>query len=199
MYQYPKINPDVFNPQEVYEVKLLLAYFLNRTSQNCTPAQLLEIFTGEGVVDYFLYTEAIKEMLESGLMLIIKRDGVEYYTLSEKGRAGAESFKRLVNKSVRDRIVFSGMRLFARLKAEQTVHIEINDLDGIEGGPCEVCCTVVDNNVRLLELKLFAPDRTQAEHMKKKIMANPSELYGRILEYVVCNEEEYIEPFDDEL
>ena len=45
MYQYPDINPDVLNPREVYEVKLLLAYFLNQTEQDCTPLQLMEIAT----------------------------------------------------------------------------------------------------------------------------------------------------------
>ncbi len=196
MFAYPKINPDVFNPQEVYEVKLLLAYFLHHAEQDCTPAQLLEIFTGDGVVDYFLYTEAIKEMLDSGLMLTVEKDGVRYYRLSEKGDAGAESFKRLVNKSVRDRIIASGLRLFARLKAEQTVNIEINELGS---GMCELKCMVEDNGIKLLELTLFSPDKVQAEHMRSKIMANPSELYGRILDYVLCNEEEYTEPFDDRM
>lgn len=129
MYQYPDINPDVLNPREVYEVKLLLAYFLNQTEQDCTPLQLMEIATGEGIVDYFLYTQAVKEMLESGTILCEERDGAEYYVLSEKGRAGAESFKRLVPKSVRDRILASGLRLFAKIKNEQSVKTKIEETD----------------------------------------------------------------------
>lgn len=183
MYQYPDINPDVLNPREVYEVKLLLAYFLNQTEQDCTPLQLMEIATGEGIVDYFLYTQAVKEMLESGTILCEERDGAEYYVLSEKGRAGAESFKRLVPKSVRDRILASGLRLFAKIKNEQSVKTEIEETD--KG--CVVKCVVHDSGVVLMELSLFAPDLEQAQHMQRKMVENPSDLYGRVLDYVVCN------------
>ncbi len=185
MYRYPEIDPDVLNPKEVYEVKLLMAYFLNQTDIPCTYPQLLEIFTGEGVVDYFLFTESLKEMLDSGMLERIQSDGVEKYVLSEKGKAGADSFKTLVNKSVRDRILASGMRLFARLKNEQTVSTSIQQLD--KG--CAVGCTVLDSGTELMSLKLFAPDREQAEHIRRKLAANPDELYGRILNYVMCVEE----------
>jgi hypothetical protein len=193
MYAYPNIKPEVFNPREVYEVKLLLAYFMNQIERDCTPVQLMEIATGEGIVDYFLYTQAVKEMLEAGTIMCTERDGVSYYTLSESGRAGAESFKRLVPKSVRDRIYASGLRLFAKLKNEQCVSVAIEDTD--KG--CMVKCTVTDSGVVLMELSLFAPDREQAEHIKRKMVSNPSELYGRILDYVVCSDsEENFIPYD---
>lgn len=190
MFAYPDINPDVLNPKEVYEVKLLLAYFLNQIEMPCTPVQLMEIATGEGIVDYFLYTQAIKEMLESGTIKSEERDGTVYYVLSEKGRAGAESFKRLVPKSVRDRILASGLRLFAKIKNEQNVTASIEDTD--KG--CTVKCTVTDSGVELMQLSLFAPDREQAEHIKRKMASNPSELYGRIMDYVICSEDAYM-PF----
>lgn len=192
MFRYPNIEPDVFNPREVYEVKLLIAYFLNQIDRPCTPQQLLEIFTGEGITDYFLYTEALKEMLDTGTIVAEEKDGVRQYLLSDKGHAGAESFKRLVPKSVRDRILSSGLRLFARLKTEQSVKTEIIEQDN----DYYVSCTVRDNGTELMELRLFAPDKEQAEHIRRRIMANPSEIYGRILDYVVCAEDEYADPFD---
>lgn len=186
MYAYPDINPSVLNPQEVYEVKLLLAYFLCQIDKPCTPNQLLEIATGEnGVVDYFLYTEAVSEMLETGTFEKKLIDGEEYIVISENGKAGAESFKRLVPKSVRDRIYASGMRLFARIKNEQTVKCEIKDL---EKG-CTVKCVINDSGFELMSLSLFAPDREQAKHIRDKIEQNPSALYGRVLDYVLCNED----------
>ena len=36
MFRYPEIDPDVLNPKEVYEVKLLMAYFLKQTDIPCT-------------------------------------------------------------------------------------------------------------------------------------------------------------------
>lgn len=187
MFRYPEIRPEDLGPREVYEVKLLMAYFLNQFGKPCTYSQLLEIFTGEGIVDYFLFVESLKELLEIGTL--IKRtdeNGREVYDLSDAGRAGAESFKRLVPKSVRDRIIASGLRLFARIKNEQTVSTKIVDI----GVGCMVNCKVVDSGITLMNMTLFAPDREQAEHIRKKMLADPSELYGRILDYVVCNSDE---------
>lgn len=192
MFRYPDVNPGVLNPREVYEVKILLAYFLYRIDRACTPSQLLEIFTGDGITDYFLYTEALKEMLDSGTIVSEEIDGAKHYLLSEKGSAGAESFKRLVPKSVRDRILSSGMRLFARLKTEQCLMVDIAEADG----SFYVNCGVRDNDIQLMSLNLYAPDREQAEHIRRRIRANPSEIYGRILDYVLCAEEEYSDPFD---
>ena len=194
MFRYPNIKPEVFNPREVYEVKLLMAYFLRQIDRACTYTQLLEIFTGEGIVDYFLFIEALKEMLDTGVIVKRSEDGNDLYELSEKGRDGAESFKKLVPKSVRDRVLASGLRLFARLKAEQSIQTEIEKA----GNGCIVSCTVSDSGITLMELSLFAPDREQAEHIARKMRANPAELYGRILDYVVCTEEAPSAPFEED-
>ena len=182
MFRYPDIKPEVFNPREVYEVKLLMAYFLNQTGKPCTYSQLLGIFTGEGIVDYFLFIEALKELLDTGVMICRDRDGVPEYVLSDEGREGAESFKKLVPKSVRDRILASGLRIFARQKAEQSIKTEITET----GNGCLVSCAVTDSGITLMQLSLFAPDREQAEHIRRKMIADPAELYGRVLDFVVC-------------
>ena len=194
MFRYPNIKPEVFNPREVYEVKLLMAYFLRQIDRPCTYAQLLEIFTGEGIVDYFLFIEALKEMLDTGVILKREEEGTALYELSKEGHDGAESFKKLVPRSVRDRVLASGLRLFARLKAEQSIQTEIRD----EGNGCIVSCTVSDSGITLMQLSLFAPDREQAEHIRRKMQANPAELYGRVLDYVVCTEEAPSAPFDND-
>lgn len=193
MFRYPNINPEVFNPREVYEVKLLMAHFLRQIEKPCSYAQLLEIFTGEGIVDYFLFIEAFKELIESGVIIRHTEDGAELYELSEQGREGAESFKKLVPRSVRDRVLSSGLRLFARLKAEQSITTGIHETDS----GCEVSCTVTDSGITLMQLTLFAPDREQAEHICRKMLMNPAELYGRVLDYVVCTEDEQSLPFGE--
>ena len=182
MFRYPEIKPEVFNPREVYEVKLLMAYFLNQTGKPCTYQQLLEIFTGEEIVDYFLFIEALKELIDTGILVCRDNEGVQEYVLSDEGRKGAESFKKLVPKSVRDRILASGLRIFARQKAEQSIKTEITE----ENGGCRISCTISDSGITLMQLSLFAPDREQAEHIRKKMIADPAELYGRILDFVVC-------------
>ena len=70
MVQNPEahISENMKNISDVYEVQILLAYFLGQINQLCTPNQLTEIATGEGVVNYFVYTEAVSRMLENGTL-----------------------------------------------------------------------------------------------------------------------------------
>lgn len=189
---YNGISTNIYNPRDVYEVKILLAYFLNKIDQPVTPAQMLEIIRSDDTVSYFLYVEAVEKMLENGTLAVEEREGTEYYVLTESGKAGAESFKHLVSKSVRDRVYAAGLRLFARLRAEREMHFEITPL---EKG-CTVHCRLEDGGTELLDLKLYAADQGQAEFIKSKILMNPSDFYGKLLDYVIMNEE-YVPDLDE--
>ncbi len=179
------VSPTGYYPVDVYEVKILLAYFLARINRPVTPAQLLQIATGDGIVDYFLYTESVSQMLDGGIISLTEQEGTEYYILTEQGRKGAESFKNIVIKSVRDRIYSAGLKLFARLKAEQDARFEITP----GGAGYQVRCVCKDGDITLMDMTLFAPDKEQAEHIKARILMNPSEFYAKVIDYVVDNRE----------
>ncbi len=183
--EYSEITPEVFSPVDVYEVKILLAFFLNKIGRPVTAAQLMEIATSDNVVNYFLYVEAIQQMLENGTVALEEQDGGEVYVLTESGRRGAVDFKNLVNKSVRDRIYAAGLRLFARLRAEQEARFEITDTPS----GCNVRCVCEDAGMTLMDMTLLAPDREQAEFIKSKIALNPSAFYSKVLDFLIQNEE----------
>ena len=183
--EYSEITPEVFSPVDVYEVKILLAFFLNKIGRPVTAAQLMEIATSDNVVNYFLYVEAIQQMLENGTVALEEQDGGEVYVLTESGRRGVVDFKNLVNKSVRDRIYAAGLRLFARLRAEQEARFEITDTPA----GCTVRCVCEDAGMTLMDMTLLAPDREQAEFIKSKIALNPSAFYSKVLDFLIQNEE----------
>ena len=170
---------------EVYRVQILLAYFLNRINQLCTPNQLTEIATGENIINYFDYTAAINAMLNNGTIETVEVEGTEYYRLTEKGKSGAEDFKKQVSKGLRDKIYSSGLRLFAKLKNERDVHFEVTEA----GKGYSVRCTSCDVDLTLMDITLFAPDEEQANYIKSKIMMNPTDFYCRIMDYIIENEE----------
>ena len=176
---------DMNNIDDIYAVKILLCYFLNKVQRGVTPTQLLEIATGGNIVNYFTYNHAVESMLENGLILETTIDGENYYELTEKGRNGAEEFKTMAPKSAREKILAEGLRLFARLKNENTVSFET--VENEKG--CEIKCVCVDNDMKLMELTLFAPDMEQAELIKSKIRMNPQAFYGKIMDFVLDNEE----------
>lgn len=179
------ISPNMLSLTDSYAVKILICFFLNQIERPVTPNQLMEIATADGIVNYFYYTEAIESLLEAGTVICEEIEGTTYYNLSEMGKKGADSFKTLVPKSFRDKILSSGLKLFAKLKNEHDVKCEIEKL---EKG-YSVVCTCFDMDVVLMELRLFAPDIEQARLMKEKILLNPTEFYGKVLDYTLDNEE----------
>lgn len=179
------VTPNILNPTDQYEVKILLAYFLYQIDRPVTPNQLTEIATGDEIVNYFLFSEAVNEMLRSGTIELTEIDGTNYYVLTEKGKEGALSFKKLVSKSVRDRIYAAGLRFFTKLKNQRDVTFEITEL---EKG-YSVHCKCVDNDITLMDLTMFAPDLGEAEYVKSKIMMNPTDFYCKVMDFIIENEE----------
>lgn len=176
---------DMNNITDIYAVKILLCYFLKKIDRPVTPNQLLEIATGSNIVNYFSYNHAVESMLEKGLICETEVDDTLCYTLTERGADGAEEFKTMAPKTAREKILAAGLRFFAQLKNENTVSFEISEND--KG--CDVKCTCTDNGMKLMELTLFAPDMEQAELVKKKIKMNPQAFYGKIMDFVLDNEE----------
>jgi len=179
------ISPNMLSLTDSYAVKILICFFLKQIERPVTPNQLMEIATADGIVNYFYYTEAISSLLEAGTVISEEIEGITYYSLSEMGRKGADAFKNLVPKSFRDKILTSGLKLFAKLKNEHDVKCEIEKND--KG--YSVVCTCFDMDVVLMKLSLFAPDIDQARLMKEKILLNPTEFYGKVLDYTLDNEE----------
>ena len=173
------------NISEVYMIQILLAYFLNQINQLCTPNQLTEIATGEGIVNYFDYTAAITTMLENKTIELKEIGGTEYYVLTEKGSSGAENFKKQVPKSLRDKIYAAGLRLFAKLKNERDIIFDITENSRGYNVHCKCC----DGDLVLMDINLFAPDEEQANYIKSKIQMNPTDFYCKVVDYIIENEE----------
>ncbi len=179
------VTPNMLSLTDTYAVKILLCYFLRQINRPITPDQLTEIATADGVLNYFIYTEALNQMLEAGTITIEESEGEEYYHLSPMGRAGAEDFKKIVPKSFREKILSSGLKFFAKLKNDRDVKINITEQQ--KGYMVNCLCT--DGNMVLMDMKLFAPDKEQATMLADKIMLNPSDFYGKVLDFAVNNEE----------
>ena len=179
------VSENMKSVSDLYEAEVLLAYFLNRSERPCTPAQLTEIATAEGVINYFVYNEAIEKMIENGSLILTEKEGTEVYELTEKGRNGANELKKIVLKSIRDRIYAAGLRLFAKLRSESSVDCQIEPL---EKG-CSVHTRFKDKNAELMDISIYATDEDQAAFIKSKIMKDPSGFYGKIIDYVISNEE----------
>ena len=188
------ISSGMMNLTDTYAIKILVCYFLKQINRPITPEQLIEIATEDGLINYFIFTEAINQLLEAKTLILEERDGEQYYVLTEMARIGADDFKTMVPRAFREKILTSGLKFFARLKNENDVKISYTEQQ--KGWSVNVLCT--EGGLTLMDLKLYAPDREQAEILGEKIMLNPVDFYGKVLDYALENEEYNPEPIDIE-
>ncbi len=179
------ITPNMMNLTDTYAVKILICYFLRQINRPITPNQLAEIATDDGIVNYFVFTEAMNQLIEAKTVTLEEQDGEEVYVLSEVGKVGADDFKRIVPKSFRDRILSSGLKFFAKMKNQNDVKVSISERE--RGFAVSAVCT--DGGLVLMDLKLYAPDREQAQLLADKIAMNPTDFYSKVLDFALENEE----------
>lgn len=191
MNYYEKyLTPDMLNLNDTYAVKILICYFLRQINRPITPEQLAQIATGDGIVNYFVFSDAMNQLIEAKTVILEDSEGESHYILTGLARIGADGLGDMVPKRFRDRILSAGLKFFAKLKNENDVKVQIEE--GERGCAVDVLCT--DGELTLMQLKLYAPDRQQAQLLADKVVLNPADFYGKVLDFALENEEYEPEP-----
>ena len=173
---------------------ILLCYLLYRIDRPVQVSQLYDIAVGSNSINYFAYQESISYLTEHGSVQLRRMpEGVEEYVLMEPGVQTARELRNYVGKAYRDKLVSAALQYFARLKRESEVKLEYIPLK--KGYYVHVRCLDLEDD--LLDLKLYAPDYTQAKYLGEQIMRNPAGFYGKILEAAFSNQEERIDLSDN--
>lgn len=171
--------------KDVPTLNILICYLLYKIKRPVETEQLYEIAIGTGIVNYFYYQDSIDYLIKNTLISTSEDDGKMFYILEAKGIECARQLKSYAPKSYRDKLVLAALRYFARIKAEHEMKIEYLPVEN--GYYARVCC--LDKDCDLMDLKLYAPDLTQAKLIGEKIMLNPAGFYGKIVDLALSNEE----------
>ncbi len=171
--------------KDVPTINILLCYLLYKINKPIETEQLYEIAIGTEIINFFYYQDSIDYLLKNTLISVMEDNGKEFYILQPKGVECAKRLKNYAPKSYRDKLVLAALRYFARIKAENEMKIEYIPLEN--GYYTRVRC--LDKDCDLMDLKLYAPDLTQAKLLGEKIMLNPAGFYGKIVELALSNEE----------
>ncbi|OPZ16504.1 MAG: hypothetical protein BWZ04_03126 [Firmicutes bacterium ADurb.BinA205] len=172
--------------RDVPTLNILLCYLLYKIDKPVETEQLYEIAIGTGVVNYFYYQDSIDYLIRNELVSVHKdAEGVDCYVIEPKGVACAKQLKTYAPKSYRDKLVLAALRYFARRKYEKELKIEY--IPAGKGYYTQI--RVLDTNCDLMDLKLYAPDLTQAKLIGEKVLLNPSGFYSKVIELALSNEE----------
>ncbi len=172
--------------KDVPTLNILICYLMKKIDKPINTEHLYDILITTGLVNYFYYQDSIAFLLENGHITIEKDDkNEENYVLMPKGRVCAKELQKYAPKSYRDNLLLAALKYFTRLKDEQEVQVEYIE----EDNGCYVKAVCHDIGFNLMELKLFAPDMTQAKLIGEKIMQNPAGFYGKLIDLALNNEE----------
>lgn len=172
--------------KDIPTLNILLCYLLNKINKPVETEHLYDIAIGTGVVNFFDYQDSIDYLINNSLVSVLKDDsGTEFYSLKEKGKECARRLKGYAPKSYRDKLVLAALKYFTKIKAEQEINIEYIPIEN--GYYTHIRC--LDSDCDLMEMKLYAPDLTQAKLLGEKIMLNPAGFYGKVIELALSNEE----------
>ncbi len=177
-----------------HTANILLCYLLYRIGQPVQVSQLYDIAVTEDIINYFAYQDAIAYLTSHhSIEVETESNGMRYYVLTQKGEKTAKELRQFVGKAYRDKLVTAALRYFARIKRENEVKIEYISLE--KGYYVHIRCLDIRDD--LLDMKLYAPDETQARYLGEQIMRNPADFYGKILEAAFSNREEPLDLSDN--
>lgn len=168
-------------------LNILICYLLYKVKKPIEKEALYNIVMNTGIVSYFYYQDSLDFLIKNNLLDTKEgENGTTLFSVTPKGIACAKELKLYVPKSYRDTLVLAALRYFARLKHEQSVKVDYIPIEN--GCYAHILCT--DNVRDLMELKLYAPDITQAEFIGNQILLDPAGFYGKVIELALSNEEE---------
>lgn len=163
--------------KDPYDVKLLICYLLSTISEPLSEEQLNFIFQSEGLVNYFSYTVALKELLESGHIKPVTEQDQTKYAITELGQDSSQKLQSSLPRSLRDKVVSTALQLLTRLERRKNVEIS---LEHVEDGYL-VHCRIKDVGSDLLQLTMYANNEIQAKIMKIHFERDTDLLYRTIL------------------
>ena len=150
---------------------ILLCYLLYRVEEPVEEEMLYDIAVTGGIINYFTFQEAMQSLLKAGSVERIQTGaGEKMLRVTPTGKACARRRRNARN---------------AQISYEMLEH------------GCHLHVTLTDRDLTLLDLKLFTPDREQAEQCGEQILADPSALYHDIIQAVMRQHEEELDLSDN--
>ena len=166
------------------EMKFAILYTLKRYVEPMSMPRLSEVLSWDSkeVMGYFELSELMNELTEDGYTESKFYIGDLCYSLSEKGKDTNDFFFERVPKSVRQQIEKAVYTIkFAEQADPNAIKTEI-----LPTAPQQYMASLqmLDAGAPLLELKIFAGSRAQAEKAARNLKKNAHEIYWDLVKKI---------------
>ncbi len=156
------------------DIKFLVLYLMARVEAPINFNTLTDMTLCDEGVDYFLFSQAVSELVESDHLLLEQ----DLYSITEKGRKNGSVCEESLPYSVRQKSDRNLSKLNARLRQEAQIRSEISSR---ENGGFTVRLIFDDHQDNLMTLDLYAPTQEQAEKMAELYRSSPDQIYRAVL------------------
>lgn len=156
------------------DIKFLVLYLMARTEGPVDLSTLTDLALCDEGVDYFLFTQAVSELVESDHLHL---EG-DLYSITEKGRKNGAVCEESLPFSVRQKCERNLSRLNAKLRQQAQIRTEVLPRDS---GGFTMRLILDDNFGNLMTLELYSPTQERAERMSAAFRSSPDQVYQAVL------------------
>lgn len=165
--------------EDSLEIKLIILYTMNKAEKPLTSSELTHIILGSAKINFFDIHKAMDFLTGADEVYTISaEDGKVYFALTEEGKICANHFYDIIPLEVRN-YIDDCLKSLLKEEAEKRRLTATPVPVDFESFKAE--CSLSDDEVKLLDISLFAGDEELAKRMCKNFKENAVELYDIIL------------------
>gem|GEM_PF-2708752 len=175
-----------FEPKDLITVKLLICYLIYNLNNNELNSEFLyDISVNYGNISYFYYNEAIDELIKNDTIISKFEDEENMsFSLTDKGIDFITEFKSYLSISLRNRIMYSGMKYMSKINDEENV--VKTEIQGKED--CYYLkVSIYKKEKEVLSFNLSVKNKSQAILLSEKINLNPKAIYSNFVDLIINN------------
>ena len=160
------------------QIKSLIGYLLREVDTTVSADSLRRVLTEQGLANYFDVSEAISELVRTGIVTQEPDGEQDMLCLTERGRISMRELGTDIPKSVREKAFAAMLSQTIRERNAQQTHIDVEP----SGDGFQVTFRMDDAvGDSLLRVRVYAADRVQVERMKTNFLGDPAQFYSGIL------------------
>ena len=166
------------------EMKFAILYTIEKNAEPITMTELCDILTWEKqVMNYFDLALMLNELIEDGFVDSKFYRDERSFLLSERGAETNSFFFERVPQSIRNRIDSE----ISERKFEEQINPNAvtTEVIPVAAHQYMACLNMLDANVPMLELKIYAGSRADAERAAKKLAEQSEEIYKEIVDKIM--------------
>ena len=160
------------------DIKIFILYLLMHIERPVDFATLHDIVVQDEFVRQFDFMDCFYELCETEAIQKSEKDGREYYAITPKGRAAAETLQSDLLRPIRERALRSALRLLSFQSRGTVIRSRVVAL---ENGKFQLECECRDSEGTLMQTSVVVETQRQAELMKYNFDDRAELVYRGIL------------------